>query len=120
MLQSLLYPTSWQKVRGFSPQLGQGRLQKAGVAVLSPGWRLCLRLLFRLRQPGTPSADACHQLPSRLGFLISPATPGLAGTWYSLLPLPGLGPYLAECLQSLLFTWYHPGFPTGTELCSPS
>ena len=67
-----LYPASWQKATGSSSQLGPGLRRRASVAVPSPGWRLCLRWLFHLRQRGRPSADACHQLPSRLCFLVSP------------------------------------------------
>lgn len=71
LILSLLYSTSWQKAEASLPSLAKDSRRRASVTVLSPGWRLCLRLLFHLRQRGTPSADAYHQLPSRLSFLFS-------------------------------------------------
>lgn len=103
------------------PSLAQNSCRRASVAVLlSPGWRLCLRLLFHPRQRGRPSADACHQLPSRLRFLVSPESSLTFGhmVFSPVLAQPGstslgsfhnLSPSLSIALAS----------PLGTEVCRP-
>lgn len=90
------------------------------MAVLSPGWRLCLRLPFHLLQQRRPSADACHQLSSRLRFLVSPESsltfrhmvfslalvqPGSVSFGSFHNPSPSLSIALAS--------------PLGTEVCHP-
>lgn len=65
-------PLSGRRREAFLPSLAKDSCRRARVAVLSPGWRLCLRLLFHLWKRGRPSADAYHQLPSHLSFLFSP------------------------------------------------
>ena len=72
-LYPFFIPLSGRRWEASLPSLAKDSCRRASAAVLlSPGRRLCLWLLFHLQQRGRPSADAYHQLPSRLSFLISP------------------------------------------------